>query len=216
MNTLILVNGDLPESDFLLQIVPRFESVIATDGAVHSLSRALKISAICGDFDSISSFEAARVFPEAQIVETPDQDRSDLEKAIYFALDRGATSITLVGALGGRIDHSLVSISVLIKYHHTVPIALIDSESELNVFSPGCARAGALDVSVNLHSTISLVSLSPQSLVSISGVRWPLSDRLLEAGSGGVSNIATSDHISFRITQGIVALTRPFAIDDGR
>ena len=44
----------------------------------------------------------------------PDKDESDTELCLLTALDRGATHIRLLGALGGtRIDHELANVSLL-------------------------------------------------------------------------------------------------------
>ncbi len=43
-----------------------------------------------------------------------DKDESDTELCILTALDRGATSIRLLGALGGsRVDHELANVALL-------------------------------------------------------------------------------------------------------
>ena len=44
----------------------------------------------------------------------PDKDESDMELAVLEAVRRGATRITVLGALGGpRVDHALANVWLL-------------------------------------------------------------------------------------------------------
>ncbi|OEH80656.1 putative thiamin pyrophosphokinase [Cyclospora cayetanensis] len=77
---------------------------------------------ICGDIDSLGrqalSFFSARGVP---VVRLEDQDKPDLEKAFAFACEkhnfRPQDTVIIVGAIGGRFDHSIASISFLHKIH---------------------------------------------------------------------------------------------------
>ncbi len=216
MNALIIVNGDLPSGPFLQAFARRFKRVFVTDGAASSVDSAIDVSAICGDFDSISAEDARCRFPAARIVELPDQNRSDLEKTIDFARSEGASTLSLVGALGGRIDHALVSISTLLQYHRELPISITDGDTVMTLLSARCAQGGSLKFDAAPGDTISLISFEDHSTVSISGVQWPLVDAQLKAGSAGVSNRAVGGAVAVRVSSGCVAVVRPLAIDCNR
>ena len=51
-----------------------------------------------------------------------DQEASDLDKAIAYARERGAGRITVTGAGGGRIDHALTNVSILMRHHSDVDL----------------------------------------------------------------------------------------------
>src|SRR5207247_9162337 len=127
MRVLILANGDPPTAALAQELASCHDLLIATDGAAHrAVGLRLSPHIICGDFDSAKRDVAQREFPAAEILPTPDQDRGDLEKAVFLALDRGATSLTIIGAAGGRIDHTLANFSLLVRFRDC-PICIADA-----------------------------------------------------------------------------------------
>ncbi len=91
--------------------------VIGADGgARRALLAGLRVDLVVGDLDSLDAGDlAALVADGAEVIRArPDKDESDTELCLLTALDRGATSIRLLGALGGsRIDHELANVSLL-------------------------------------------------------------------------------------------------------
>src|SRR5882724_11697385 len=117
MRILILANGEPPTISLAQELASCHELLLATDGAAHrAVELGLTPDIICGDFDSANIAVARQEFPSAEFLPTPDQDRGDLEKALLLALDRGATAITITGAGGGRIDHTLANFALLLRY----------------------------------------------------------------------------------------------------
>lgn len=109
------------------------KKVIALDGVADSFKKyGLVPHIILGDFDSVKSgdywgikttFYQMEVFDQPYegnfgtlIVPAKNQDLTDLEKGILFADKNGATSIVILNAVGGRMDHTLGNIGILRKY----------------------------------------------------------------------------------------------------
>lgn len=115
----IVANGDCVEKDTLVNKVTLSGKTIALDGAANYLREiGLKPDFLIGDMDSLSkedkeSFERSG----AKILFEPDQNLTDLEKAIIFCDNRSAKNIEILNALGGRNDHSLANVSFLKKYY---------------------------------------------------------------------------------------------------
>lgn len=73
---------------------------------------------VLGDLDSL--WPASRKLLEAagvQMIETPDQNYTDLEKAIQYCDNVGKADIVVANALGKRADHALGNIGFLKKYY---------------------------------------------------------------------------------------------------
>ena len=196
MNTLILANGDPPPGEFLRRLAAEHALIFATDGAAHTAA-ALGVTPdiVCGDFDSVRLDDARAAFPQAEFVPTPDQDSDDLEKAIRVARDRGATTITIVGAAGGRIDHTLANFALLLRYGAELPLRIVDAGSEVRALAGTDALPGEWSAVSKPGDTISLLSFDGQARVTIQGVRWPLNDYHLPIATLGVSNVATSERV---------------------
>ncbi|MDR0595504.1 MAG: thiamine diphosphokinase [Puniceicoccales bacterium] len=95
------------------------QTVIALDGASEILRKASIIpDVILGDMDNVSS-ETLKFFAKlgTEILLRPDQNFSDLEKAIFYCKENGAQSITITNATSGRFDHTIANIFFLKKYH---------------------------------------------------------------------------------------------------
>ena len=103
MNALIIANGDHPSDDLLCSLIPAHPLVILTDGAANRFAGRLPTAYVIGDFDSIDKSILSSVPAELRIP-VFDQEQCDLEKAIQFAISSKATSISIVGAGGGRLD----------------------------------------------------------------------------------------------------------------
>ncbi len=85
-----------------------FERVIAVDsGLIYVQEAGVVPDVILGDFDSLG------YVPEGALVHPAIKDKSDLELALDYALEQGATDIVVYGCLGGRMDHTLAALQNL-------------------------------------------------------------------------------------------------------
>lgn len=92
---------------------------IVLDGAAERVRReGWAPNLLAGDFDSISK-PTLKYFEKrgTMILHTPDQEFTDLEKALAWCALRDAESIWIAQALGGRADHSLANLSLLKRFH---------------------------------------------------------------------------------------------------
>lgn len=202
MRVLILANGEPPSQMLLGRLVAEHDLFLAVDGAVRAASAlGQPPDVISGDFDSIPIQEARRLFPQAECVQTPDQNHTDLEKAMQIALGRGASSVTVAGAAGKRIDHTLGSFSLLLRWRldrPELPVTIVADGSEVR------AMTGEITLETEAEDVISLLSLDGQARVGIDGVRWPLQDHRLSVGVGGLLNEAAAAHVTVKAEGGII------------
>ena len=213
MRTLILANGTPPSRALAQKLAASHEALIATDGAAHQAA-ALEIAPdiICGDFDSVEMAEAKRALPQAEWVPTPDQDKTDLEKAILLALSRGATEINILGANGGRIDHTLANFALLLRYHRQIFLRIVEDGAEAWAVSGAQSVPGVSIFATRPGDTVSLISPDGAARVSVSGVRWPLTDFPLPVGSLGVSNEATGEQATVTASGGAILVCHLFSV----
>lgn len=87
--------------------------IIAADrGYLAVKQMGLTPNLVLGDFDSLDP--TAHVPQDCEIIRAaPEKDDTDTMLAVKTALDRGYTDITIVGAIGGRLDHTLANIQTL-------------------------------------------------------------------------------------------------------
>lgn len=110
-----------PESDFY---------IICDGGLNHLDSLGIKPNLIVGDFDSHSNPH----LPVETIVLPHEKDDTDSVFALKTALQREFKDFLFLGMLGGRIDHELGNLSMLLKcFEEKVSAKMIDDFSELEV-----------------------------------------------------------------------------------
>jgi thiamine pyrophosphokinase len=194
VRALILAGGDQPDPALLDAHWPGWREatlVIAADGgARHAAPLGLPLHQVVGDFDSLSAadvdeLEAAGVavtrFPT-------NKDATDTELALLAALDAGATEIALLCTWGGRSDHAIGTLALLAHPRcDAVAIAILDEQTRTQLLRSGAA----LTLRGEVGRTISLIAWGSDATVTATGMRWPLNNELLAAGSTrGISNVA--------------------------
>lgn len=205
MRALILANGDPPSEALARRLALDHDLLLATDGAAHrAAGLGLTPDILCGDFDSVRLDVARAEFPKAEFVPTPDQEASDLEKAIRVARERGAARITIIGAGGGRVDHMLAAFALLLRYHREIPLRIVNDSAEAWAVSGTEDAPGECAFPAVPGDILSLLSLDGAARVTFSGVRWPLHDESIGIGTRGISNVAEAEHVTLRVRGGAV------------
>jgi len=205
MRVLILANGEPPTPEWAQQIAAEHDLLLATDGAAHlAVGLGLTPDLVCGDFDSINMAVAQIEFPHARFQPTPDQEQADLEKALLVAQEQGATAITILGATGYRLDHTLAAFAVLLRHHAELPITLRTEDTSVIALSGTDDAPGAHTLATEPDDTISLLSFDGKAHITLTGVRWPLLDETLEFATRGVSNRAAAEQVTVRVRGGAI------------
>lgn len=110
--------------------------IIALDGAFDVLqAHGIQPHYVLGDLDSIQTATpgsdrdrrkvAQSALQRTRFVPVTNQNYTDLEKGLAFAYTRGASSIDIINAMEGAVDHSLGNVGILSKRHNPrVPVTL--------------------------------------------------------------------------------------------
>jgi thiamine pyrophosphokinase len=200
MNVLVVANGEPPSADLLRDLADRADLVVAADGgARHAFAAGVTPDYAVGDLDSLTAEERSQLGP-LHVVLDPDPDRTDLQKAIDFALQRGATSINIAGAGGSRADHALANLSVLVLYRSRARLALIDDLFEVSLVD------GESEVDAPPGTVVSLIAIGRAEGVTTSGLRWDLSDHTLTFGTYGVHNEVAAPPARINVRSGDLLL----------
>jgi len=196
---LVMLDGSRPARETLIGCWDRAVFRICADGAAAAcLEYDLRPDVIIGDFDSIDSGVIARL-SDAELIHDPDQETTDSEKAIQFAIDQGYRRICLLGALGKRMDHGLYNLGLLWKYHQQLDDLIMVADDE-QVF----LISGHTSLSAAPGSRISLLPLfGPVENVNTQGLQYPIRNKRLAMGRfASVSNRFLQSTASISIGSG--------------
>jgi thiamine pyrophosphokinase len=187
----VLASGPTVDIDVALSYADPADVVIAADGGTVLANRlGITPSLIIGDLDSTLT-DLVAMYSDLGIEIRPYDHNTkwetDTELALLAALDFSPKRIFVLGAIGGRLDHSLAN--VLLLTHPTFAgrdVHILDGYNELFLAKPREWN------SIKGH-TNDIVSLLPIGVaaeaVTTRGLQWPLEDETLAAGKArGVSN----------------------------
>lgn len=131
---LIIANGEACSKPLLDELLEWSPYIVVLDGAIHRvLEMGIKADVLLGDFDRNElSFDLIRQKQDfIEIVHTPNQDKTDLEKAIDFLIEKGHKAATILWATGRRADHTLANIANLVRYRDQLVLTLVDDFSTI-------------------------------------------------------------------------------------
>ncbi len=193
---LLFINGDAPES---FPDPEQYGLIACTDGAFHylkSLDFPLeKLDFISGDFDSHSGKEEG--IYEEKFIYTPDQDKTDFQKALEIIVEQNFQKVDVLGGSGGEQDHFLGNLTVAFGYKDRLDIKFYDEFSEY-YFIPK-----SFTVKDIKNKMISLYPFPFVENITTKGLNWPLTNGSLSITSRiGTRNFAVNDEVSIEYEQG--------------
>ncbi|MCU0478565.1 MAG: thiamine diphosphokinase [Chloroflexi bacterium] len=198
-HAVLVGDGDVPSRAALDAAWPEWDAdvalVVAADGGAAKAPLAgLCPDLVVGDADSLDAAGLAAVRAAGIPVELVPaaKDESDLELAILAALARGATRITVLGALGGpRFDHALANAWLLA--HPALAgraVVLLDAATRIRLLDATGGPAAA-ELVGRAGDLVSLFAFGADAQgVSTAGLAYALRDEQLPLGPArGLSNV---------------------------
>lgn len=130
---LIIANGESCSAELLGQLLEWSPIVVVLDSAItRVLELGIKVDVLLGDFDR--NFNAEK-YKDSQypieIVYTPNQNKTDLEKAFDYLIERKIPAVNVVWATGRRADHTITNVTNIIRYKNELKIVILDDYSKI-------------------------------------------------------------------------------------
>lgn len=174
-----LVGGGEASSGDLAEAMALAPLCVAADGGAHlALAAGVEVTAVIGDLDSIG--DALDQIPTKRRHLIAEQDSTDFDKALRHIC---APVVLAVGFTGGRIDHHLAALHVLLAYPDR-PCVLLGAHEITFLCPPRVALPLAEGDVVSLFPMGSVAGTSQ-------GLRWDIEglhfDPMVKIGT---SNIA--------------------------
>lgn len=200
MRAAIVAAGPLRSAPGLRARIRGADLLICADGGLRAARRLrLRPDAVVGDFDSAGGalLAWARRAGAVIIRHPAEKDQTDAELALDYALARGAREIEVFGALGGRVDHLLANVALLLRAGRA-RMRLVDGAVELFLAGRAPIRQA------HPGDLVSLLPLSrTTSGVTTRGLKYPVSGGVLRIGSSlGISNEVVSSTVSVSVWSG--------------
>jgi thiamine pyrophosphokinase len=177
-------------------------------GVIYIQEAGLPLSHAFGDFDSITIGEKSELKKTLATLSffSSEKDKTDTELALEWAIMQQPEFIRIFGATGGRIDHMLGNIQLLVKNMSFSNIEIIDLQNHITIFTPGTYK-------IKKHKEWKYVSFIPVSHevkgITLEGFKYPLQNCHINIGSTlCISNELIVELGTFSFHDGILLMIR--------
>ena len=189
---------------FLNGLPPKYVSektytiIGCTDGAYHyAKDLEIRLDFVIGDFDSIKPNEIENI----EVIEKPDQNFTDFEKAIKYLLEIGVTHVDIWGASGKEDDHFLGNISILYQYYKKIEMIF---HGDKNYFIMAKKQT---KITLEKGKIVSLFPLNKVKKITTQGLEFSLKQENLKIGKRiGIRNKAIENEVVVEIKSGKLLL----------
>ena len=189
---LIIANGAACCDELLGQLLEWSPLVVVLDSAMERVMElGIKVDVLLGDFDR--GFDA-NYYKEThypiEIIHTPDQNKTDLEKAFDYLYARKIPAVNVVWATGKRADHTITNLTNIANYRDKLKIVIIDDHSKVFLLPRKYEKW------YTEKTLISLIPIGKVTGIHSSNLYYPLKqDTLIMGYRTGSSNFVAKDGI---------------------
>ena len=189
---LIIANGAACSDELLGQLLEWSPLVVVLDSAMERVVElGIKVDVLLGDFDL--GFDA-NYYKEThypiEIIHTPDQNKTDLEKAFDYLYARNIPAVNVVWATGKRADHTITNLTNIANYRDKLKIVIIDDHSKVFLLPRKYEKW------YTEKTLISLIPIGKVTGIHSSNLHYPLKEDTLKMGyRTGSSNFVAKDGI---------------------
>lgn len=187
---MLIANGEACQPELLGQLLEWSPTVVVLDSAIwRVLDLGIKVDVLLGDFDRDLDLATIRAqqYP-LDVVHTPDQDKTDLEKGIEYLIDRGYPAVNIIWATGRRADHSLTNMTNIVRYKDQIRIVILDDHSRI------FPLVGRFEKWYEAGTPLSLVPVGTVTGITTEGLKYNVQNDTMTLGyRTGSSNEAAAD-----------------------
>lgn len=216
LGKVLLITGGKVNMDFAEEYTAsqEYDTVVCADSGLNTAYRlGMPVHYFMGDFDSVSP-EILEAYREGKVegseqcewVRYPkEKDYVDTQLVLEWILEKGADEITFLGATGGRLDHFLANVNILmLALKQKVPAYIVDSRNRIRL-TDSTLSIERQDMYGKYLSLLPLTSTVTG--VTLRGLKYLIEDYTLEVGiARAISNEMdeTSDKAEILLRTGVL------------
>lgn len=201
---LIIANGAACNPELLGQLLEWSPIVVVLDSAMDRVIKlGIKVDVLLGDFDRDfdANYYKEKQYP-IEIVHTPDQNKTDLEKAFDYLIERNIPAANVVWATGRRADHTITNLTNIVRYRDLLKIVILDDHSKVFLLPRKFQKW------YPKNTPISLIPVGDVSGIQSENLFYPLKNDSLTIGyrTGSSNHVAEDGVIQIEHTHGDLLL----------
>lgn len=198
----IYAAGDYTPEDIKLYKrirVKEDDLIICADGGYDAIFfTGIVPSVVIGDLDSLKNAVPCEI---PKIKYPSEKDKTDLELCVDYALEEGCDTIFLLGAVGGRLDHTIGAFGAL-KYalEHNADAVILNGKSRVYLVD------SEMEIPRERFDYVSLIPCTEEvEGVYTLGLKYELNGKNLSKSSSlGISNEFYNNTAKIKIESGLL------------
>lgn len=200
---ILILGGGIIDYGFAKEYIQgqKFDIIVCADSGLDAAKElGLDIDFLMGDFDSVHKDTLGRFMEEnsldgsnTKFARYPaEKDYTDMHLILEWAVEKKPSGIVILGATGGRLDHLIANINILmLPLENNIPAYIVDRNNKLCLID----SQYVIKREESRWKYISVYPLTDKVTgVSLNGVKYPLDNvELKKGGSTTVSNEFAAD-----------------------
>lgn len=212
-SVVIICDGAFPKSEYPRYLIRTADFIICCDGALRKFIRNSKAifgeqrlpDLVIGDMDTLSP-SLQKKYPEI-IIKEDEQEHNDQTKAVRWALNnlRGIESVHIIGATGGRTDHTIGNMSLLMEYTRMFDLSDICIEAvtdEGTIFPIN----DTVEFDCGEGRRVSIFTPDSSLKIKSEGLMYPTDDVVFDNWWKATLNISVRDNVRLELSHRSMAL----------
>ena len=214
-NVVIICDGTFPKTEYPRYLIRNADFIICCDGALKKFLRNSQAifgeerlpDLVTGDMDTLS--ESLQKRYSEIIVKESEQEHNDQTKAVRWAINnlKGIEQIHILGGTGGRADHTIGNVSLIMEYTRMFPLEEMGIRIEM-VCDEGCIFAINDTVEFDCGEGRHVSIFSPDNTLKIKskGLVYPTDEVIFDNWWKGTLNKAAQDNVRLEFSHRSIAL----------
>lgn len=212
-NVVIICDGKFPKTEYPRYLIRSADFIICCDGALRKFMRNSTAvfgeerlpDLVIGDMDTLP-MSMQKKYSDI-IIKENEQDHNDQTKAVRWALNnlRGIESIHILGATGGRTDHTIGNVSLLMEYTRLFDLDGISIEmvSDNGTIFP---INDTIEFECGPGRSVSIFSPDNSLKIRSEGLEYPTDDVVFDNWWKATLNRSIADNVRLELSHRSMAL----------
>ncbi len=212
-NVVIICDGKFPKTEYPRYIIRTADFIICCDGALRKFMRAGKSvfgeerlpDLVIGDMDTLPA-SLQKKYADI-IIREDEQEHNDQTKAVRWALNnlKDIESIRILGATGGRSDHTIGNLSLIMEYTRMFDLGdiVLETVDDEGTFFPVTETT---EFDCGIGRGVSIFSPDPTLRIRSTGLEYPTDNVVFDNWWKATLNKASADTVKLELSHKSIAL----------
>ena len=212
-NVVIICDGAFPKTEYPRYLISSADFIICCDGALRKFIRNSTAifgeerlpDLVIGDMDTLP-MTMQKKYADI-IIKENEQEHNDQTKAVRWAVNNleGIEAIHILGATGGRTDHTIGNVSLLMEYTRMVDLGeiVIEMVSDNGTIFP---INDTTEFECGPGRSVSIFTPDNTLKIKSKGLEYPTDDVVFDNWWKATLNKSTDDNVRLELSHRSIAL----------